>query len=101
MNGDEIADVITRLHNRGVTLTPEGDGLHARPRSAVTKDEADFIRANKSAIIAALTYSPPVSDGPRSPNIAPDGVAQSPPSPESDLAGRTYIKLGIVQNQLD
>ena len=47
-------DVLAQLSALGVTLSREGDALIARPRSALTDQARDMIRAHKQELLAAL-----------------------------------------------
>ena len=46
--------LISELRNRGVSLIPDGDRLRCRPRSVLTDQDLELLRAHKAAVLAAL-----------------------------------------------
>ncbi len=48
--------LLAELRNRGVELVMDGDRLQYRPRSGVTPDLLDRLRANKSALLKLLEW---------------------------------------------
>jgi len=49
-------DVLARLSEIGVTLSTEAGALVARPRSALTDEARELIRAHKAELLAALEH---------------------------------------------
>lgn len=58
-------DLIARLSALGLRLAREGNGIRVAPRSALTDEARDLIRAHKAELLAALaepqifTFDPP------------------------------------------
>lgn len=52
------------LHVAGITLTASRDGLFAAPRSGITPDMAEAIRAHKASLVRALDRLGPVTPFP-------------------------------------
>ena len=63
-------DVLARLSALGVRLSREGEAIRAVPRSALTEEARDLIRAHKTELLAAL----PAADGG---NPLPDATAEA------------------------
>lgn len=61
-------DVLARLSALGVQLSREGEAIRAAPRSALTDQARDLIRAHKAELLAALA-----NEGDR----LPDPVAEA------------------------
>jgi lambda repressor-like predicted transcriptional regulator len=49
---DEVADILTELALRGVSLTASGADLYLRPRSALNPDLLARVRAHKPQLLA-------------------------------------------------
>lgn len=59
-------DILNRLRERGVTLTPEPDGnIRVRPRDKLTDADREQIRANKPELLALLASRKPADDAQR------------------------------------
>lgn len=71
--------VIADLRRRGIRLRVEGDRLIATPASALSSTDADWIRANKPAVLDALNgeLSQP-RRGPLRPHCLTCGAALPP-----------------------
>ncbi len=50
----DIEPVVVGLRRRGIRLRLEGERLIATPASLLSSDDADWVRANKPAIVALL-----------------------------------------------
>lgn len=50
----DIQTILADLRRRGIRLRLEGERLIVSPTALLTSDEADWIRANKPAIVALL-----------------------------------------------
>lgn len=73
--------IIAEARALGVTLTPDGDVLRARPVTALTAELREAIRAAKPAILALLR-SQATTAGPPQPPARPDpaaGIGDLPP----------------------
>lgn len=50
----KAANIITTLAGRGITVSLEGDRIHARPKHRLTDDDLRLIREHKPALIHLL-----------------------------------------------
>jgi hypothetical protein len=57
-------EILTDLHDRGLTVTARDGMVYAQPRAAITDEVRRLIRSNKSALVAALTRFPGPVPGP-------------------------------------
>ena len=55
--GTAAADLLIDLTRRGIELVPCGDWLRYRPRSAMTPDLAERLRAHKAELLAILGHA--------------------------------------------
>lgn len=84
------AKIITRLSSRGITLTPDGDRLHARPASRMTSDELKAIHQHKPAIVRLLTQM----------IEAADAVNNDPPRPLEPREKATLARLVRLEHKV-
>src|SRR5215213_5619052 len=59
---DQGKSLIAELSERGITLTPDGDGLIARPSAAITAEVAETIRENKATLLITLLVAEGMSE---------------------------------------
>ena len=62
--GTAAADLLAGLSRLGIELVPHGDRLRYRPRSALTPDLAEQMKAHKGEILAILRPEAPEVDTP-------------------------------------
>jgi hypothetical protein len=55
-------DLLARLSGLGLRLTREGDGIRVAPRSALTDETRNLIRAHKAELLAEIAKTEPLPD---------------------------------------
>jgi hypothetical protein len=88
-----IAMLLAELARRGIQLEAQGARLRYRPRSAMTPELAERVRAHKPGLLAVLQEACGPNDAPVSVSRVSGAEAQDPPH-ELSLAER--VEAGYV-----
>lgn len=85
------ADILSRLRDFGLTALADGENLIVRPRSAITDEARELIRAHKAELLAALSTETGTSWGWRIayPNREPFEIFELP-EPTRDMVEQSF-----------